>query len=70
MSWLSINPNTEPAQALKLAAHIIGSVTEKITPEELADAYNSVEFPDQLLTAEDSANLDQLLDGVFDAFSD
>jgi hypothetical protein len=44
MTWLSINPDSEPYNRLRLAADIQGKFNSVlITPEELAESYNLIE---------------------------
>jgi hypothetical protein len=43
MTWLSINPDSEPYNRLHLAGQIQGKFSGELTPEELAEAYNLIE---------------------------
>lgn len=44
MTWLSINPDSEPFDRRMLAAEIQGKlVTSNLTPQEMAEAYNLIE---------------------------
>lgn len=43
MPWWSINPASEPPQAVNLAASSLGTTPDEITGSELAEAYNQAE---------------------------
>lgn len=44
MTWLSINPDSEPFGRRMLAAEIQGKlITSNLTPQEMAEAYNLIE---------------------------
>jgi hypothetical protein len=56
MSWISINPKSEPPQAVNAAAAAIGADPQNITPVELAEAYNQVEEYTQAASQSTPAN--------------
>jgi|GEM_PF-5123914 hypothetical protein len=44
MTWLSVNPDSEPYNRLRLAADIQGKWSvESLTPQEVAQSYNLIE---------------------------
>lgn len=63
MPWLSVNPRVESKEDIEMAAKHHGVAAENITPQQLADVYNAIERKEE-------EQLDQLIDGVFNAFSD
>jgi hypothetical protein len=63
MPWLSVNPRVESQEDIKAAADHHSVAPEDISPKQLAIAYNAIESKEEQI-------IDQLIDGVFNAFSD
>ncbi len=70
MTWLSINPKSESYAAVKLAAHIIGTTPEDITPSEMADAYNQVEDSAQPGRIQEDERVNHFVDALSSIFDE
>lgn len=68
MAWLSINPASESTAAVNLAAHVVGTTPEDITPTEMAHAYNQVE--ESQSGAQDSDRVNHFVEALSSLFDD